>query len=256
MSRLKELFSKKKQGVLNIYCTAGFPELESTIEVIKALQEHGADMVEIGIPYSDPLADGPVIQDSSLRAIQNGMTLPKLFEQLVDLRRSIHIPLVLMGYMNTVLQYGFEKFCADARTVGIDGIILPDMPAQEFEETYKAITAQYGLDVVFLVTPETTMERVKLLDSLSSGFLYAVSASAVTGATRDFSHMENYLKRLQGYQLSNPVMVGFGISNGEDFENACANSAGAIVGSAYIKALNNTTDVSNTTKDFIRSIIG
>ncbi|HRF18529.1 MAG TPA: tryptophan synthase subunit alpha, partial [Chitinophagaceae bacterium] len=173
MKRIQELFRNKTSNVLNIYCTAGYPRLHSTLEVMRALQENGADIIELGMPYSDPLADGPVIQHSSSVALANGMTIAILFEQLRDFRNSIHVPVVLMGYMNTVLQYGFERFCADAAAAGVDGLILPDLPEYEFEIEYGAIIKKYGLDFIFLVTPETTDERVKKLDSLSSGFLYA-----------------------------------------------------------------------------------
>src|SRR6185436_17689779 len=174
MSRLSLLFERKKSRVLNVFCTAGYPKLDSTFEVIKSLQENGADIIELGIPYSDPLADGPVIQSSNQIALKNGMTLPKLFEQLKEFRKKgIQVPVLLMGYMNPVLQYGFEKFCADAAACGIDGLILPDLPEYEFERQYSAVIKKNGLDFIFLVTPETSSERIKRLDALSSGFLYA-----------------------------------------------------------------------------------
>jgi len=183
MSTLKEIFKTKGKNILNVYCTAGYPQLNSTLEIMKALQQNGADIIELGMPYSDPLADGPVIQQSSAIAIANGMTISKLFEQLKDFRRSPSfggvgevIPVILMGYMNPVLQYGFEKFCADASAVGIDGLILPDLPEFEFETEYGTIIKKYNLDFIFLITPETSDERIKKLDSLSSGFLYAVSS--------------------------------------------------------------------------------
>src|SRR5258705_6792474 len=181
MNRIQELFNNKKSNVLNVYCTAGYPKLDSTLSVMKALQQYGADIIELGMPYSDPLADGPVIQHSSSIALANGMTIKKLFEQLKDFRKEISIPVILMGYMNPVLQYGFEKFCADAKAVGIDGLILPDLPEHEFETEYGAIIEKYGLDFIFLVTPETSEARVRQLDGLSTGFLYAVSSSSTTG---------------------------------------------------------------------------
>ena len=182
MTRLKKLFDAKSSNVLNVYCTAGYPTLDSTLPIIAALEKNGADLVEIGMPYSDPLADGPVIQESGAKAIENGMSIEVLLEQLKSLRTTSNIPVVLMGYMNPVLQYGFEKFCAAAAAVGVDGLILPDMPAYEFETKYGAILKKHQLDFIFLVTPETPTERIQYLDSLSSGFLYAVSASATTGA--------------------------------------------------------------------------
>ena len=255
MNRLKKIFETKQRNVLNIYCTAGYPQLESTPEIMKALQQNGADIIELGMPYSDPLADGPVIQHSSSIALQNGMTIRKLFEQLKDLRKEIHIPVILMGYMNPVLQYGFEKFCADASAIGIDGLILPDLPEHEFETEYGAMIRKYGLDFIFLVTPETSDERVKKLDSLSSGFLYAVSSSSTTGTDHKESNKEGYLLRLRNLRLKNPVLVGFGISNKQAFDAVCQLAEGAIIGSAYIKALENSADVNETTKSFLSSIL-
>ena len=255
MNRLSSLFERKPDNVLNIYCTAGYPALDSTVPVMKALQESGADIIELGMPYSDPLADGETIQNSSAIALANGMTLKKLFEQLQNSRKDITIPVVLMGYMNPILQYGFENFCADASKVGIDGLILPDMPVHEFENTYRDIINKYNLDFIFLVTPETSEERVRLLDELSSGFLYAVSSSSTTGNEKDFSLVEQYLQRLQSYNLKNPVLVGFGISDKESFERACKYANGAIIGSAFIKALQKGTSEADTTKQFVQSII-
>ena len=196
MSRLTELFQRKNKQVLNVYCTAGFPELNSTLQVMKALQDNGADIIELGMPYSDPLADGPVIQQSNSRALHNGMTIHVLFQQLKNFRKEIHIPVILMGYMNPVLQYGFEEFCKDAASVGIDGLILPDLPEFEFENEYGAIIKKYGLDFTFLVTPETSESRLRKLDALSTGFLYAVSSSATTGGQTDAIAVDNYLKQL------------------------------------------------------------
>ena len=181
MNRITELFNKKKSRILNIYCTAGYPALDSTLVVMKALQDNGVDMIELGMPYSDPLADGPVIQASSAKAIENGMTISKLFSDLKDFRKDIHVPVILMGYMNPAMQFGFEKFCAKAAEAGIDGLILPDLPMYEYETEYGEIINKYGLKFIFLVTPETSEERIKLLDRLSTGFLYAVSSSSTTG---------------------------------------------------------------------------
>jgi tryptophan synthase alpha chain len=178
MTTIKDLFQKKQNKVLNVYCTAGYPRLNSTKEIMKALQDNGADIIEIGIPYSDPLADGPVIQASGSKAIQNGMTVTKLFEQLKNFREEIKLPVILMGYINQVLQYGFERFCADAEKTGIDGLIFPDLPMYEYEIEYKDIIRKYNLDFIFLITPETSEERIKKLDNLCSGFLYAVSSSS------------------------------------------------------------------------------
>jgi len=263
MSRLKNTFYQPTKKVLNVYCTAGYPKLGSTIEVMKALQQNGASIIELGMPYSDPLADGPVIQHSGSVALANGMTIKKLFEQLQDMRNpnspledgGISIPVILMGYMNPVLQYGFEKFCADAAAVGIDGLILPDLPEYEFETEYGPIIKKYGLDFIFLVTPETSEARIKKLDNLSTGFLYAVSSSSTTGSNKKAANTDDYLKKLQSLKLKNPVLVGFGISNKQSFDAVCQLADGAIIGSAYIKALENSTDVNAATKSFLSSIL-
>jgi len=255
MSRIAALFKRKNRKVLNIYCTAGYPQPDSTLRVIKSLQENGADLVELGMPYSDPLADGPVIQHSSTIALANGMTIKRLFEQLKGLREQADIPVILMGYMNPVLQYGFEKFCADAAAVGVDGLILPDLPEYEYETEYGAIIKKYGLDFIFLVTPETSEERVRKLDKLSSGFLYAVSSSSTTGSDKNMTDMDAYLQRLAGMGLTNPVLVGFGIRDRQSFEAACHHANGAIIGSAFVKALQNTGNEENTIKEFLRTVL-
>ena len=256
MTRIKELFNTKSSKVLNVYFTAGYPTLNSTLPIITALEKSGADLVELGMPYSDPLADGPVIQESGARALENGMSIEVLFDQLKSLRDTSNIPVVLMGYMNPVLQYGFEKFCAAAAAVGVDGLILPDMPAYEFEASYGAIVKKHGLDFIFLVTPETPTERIVYLDSLSSGFLYAVSASATTGSALNFDAVDTYLQKLKQMQLINPILVGFGVKDAASFELASRHTAGAIIGSAYIKALENSVDVTSTTAQFLSSVIG
>ncbi|MGC4034846.1 MAG: tryptophan synthase subunit alpha [Chitinophagaceae bacterium] len=261
MNRLEELFAKKKSKVLNVYCTAGFPEPDSTLTVIKSLQDNGADIIELGMPYSDPLADGPVIQASSTKALANGMTIAKLFEQLRGFRNSalgtvgIYVPVILMGYMNPVLQYGFEKFCQHAADIPVDGLILPDLPEFEFENEYGPIMQRYGLNFVFLVTPETSEERVKKLDALSSGFLYAVSSSSTTGKDKNMVDVDAYLRRLKSYNLKNPVLVGFGIKDKESFDAACKHSNGAIIGTAYINALANGNNVEESTKSFLQPIL-
>jgi tryptophan synthase alpha chain len=266
MSRLKNTFNQPAQKILNVYCTAGYPQLNSTIEVMKSLQDNCANIIELGMPYSDPLADGPVIQHSGSIALANGMTIAKLFEQLKDFRQNsppaggdgdgISIPVILMGYMNPVLQYGFEKFCADAAAVGIDGLILPDLPEYEFETEYGAIIKKYNLDFIFLVTPETSEERIKKLDSLSTGFLYAVSSSSTTGGEKTTSASTEYLTHLKNLNLKNPVLVGFGIKDKASFDAVCQLADGGIIGSAYIKALENSADVNAATKSFLSSILG
>ena len=255
MSRINELFKSKKNNILSVYCTAGFPELNSTLPVMEALQESGADMIELGMPYSDPLADGPVIQASSTKALANGMTIGKLFEQLTDFRKKVRVPVILMGYMNPALQFGFEKFCAAAASCGIDGLILPDLPEYEFETEYGAVIKKNGLDFIFLVTPETSAERIKKLDTLSTGFLYAVSSSSTTGKEKNMDTVSLYLERLRRLSLRNPVLVGFGIKDKATFSSACAKAEGAIIGTAYIKALEDAKDVKASTKRFLESII-
>ncbi|MGI8636393.1 MAG: tryptophan synthase subunit alpha [Segetibacter sp.] len=261
MTRIEELFKRKQEKVLNVYCTAGFPKLESTLEVMEALQDNGADLIELGMPYSDPLADGEVIQQSGAVALKNGMTISILFEQLKDMRNPNSplgaggIPVILMGYMNPVMQYGFEKFCAKAAEVGVDGLILPDLPMHEFESEYGEIIKKYNLNLIFLVTPETKDERLRRIDGLSSGFLYAVSSSSTTGNNKDISEQGSYFKKLHDMKLTNPILVGFGIKDKETFDAACKYTNGAIIGSAYIKALGNGKDINISTREFLQTII-
>lgn len=255
-NRLTILFDQKKTAVLNIYCTAGYPQLNSTIEVIEALQNAGADIIELGIPYSDPIADGPIIQQSNMQALANGMSIPLLFEQLKNVRSNIHLPIILMGYLNPVLQYGIERFCDDAAKVGVDGIILPDLPMHEFETEYRQYFKKHDLKFIFLVTPETSEERIRKIDELSNGFIYAVSSSSTTGLTKPIEAQETYFKKLQDMNLVNPVLVGFGIKDKNTFDAACKYTNGAIIGSAYITVLKNTVHIGQTTKDFINTVIG
>ena len=262
MSRIKKLFNRKRDKIFSVYCTAGFPLLDDTLNVMRALQENGADMIELGMPYSDPLADGPVIQHSSTVALRNGMTIKKLFEQLKNFRRTVanggigdNMPVLLMGYMNPILQYGFEKFCSDAAAVGIDGLILPDLPEYEYEMEYGAIIKKYELDFVFLVTPETNETRMKKLDELSSGFLYAVSSSSTTGQDKNMNDVKAYLQKIKNLKLKNPVLVGFGIKDRQTFEAACENANGAVIGTAFVRALEGPGNVEESTKSFLSSII-
>ena len=254
MSRIEKLFKERNSKILNVYCTAGYPQLNSTLVVLKSLQDNGADIIELGMPYSDPLADGPVIQESSSIALANGMTINKIFEQLKDFRKNISIPVVLMGYMNPVLQYGFERFCAAAAGVGVDGLILPDLPEHEFETEYGEIIKRHKLDFIFLVTPETSEQRIRKLDALSSGFLYAVSSSSTTGSSKDLTDVKAYLQKLRGLKLKNPVLVGFGIKDKNTFETACTNANGAIIGTAYIKALAGPGIIADITRKFLESL--
>jgi tryptophan synthase alpha chain len=256
MSRIGTLFQQADHKILNIYVTAGYPKLESTLPVMKAIQDAGADLIELGMPYSDPLADGPVIQSSGSQAIANGMTIPMLFQQLQHMRDQIRVPVILMGYMNPVLQYGFEKFCADASGCGVDGLIIPDLPAFEFEQMYGSVLKKFGLDFVFLVTPETSEERVRKLDALSEGFLYAVSSSSTTGQDQDMRAAGRYLDRLNAMGLKNPVLVGFGIGDRQSYLSASSKAAGAIIGTAFIRHIGAADDPVKAAEVFVRDILG
>lgn len=254
MNRLLKYFSEPRKNVLNVYCTAGFPELNDTMEVMESLQENGADIIELGIPYSDPLADGPVIQQSSMRSLANGMSLPVLFNQLRDLRKTIKVPVLLMGYLNPILQFGMEKFCMKARDAGIDGLIIPDLPSTQFETEFGKHFRANDLSVVFLVSPDTPESRIRKLDELSSGFIYAVSSSSVTGKAKDLSQTRSFLQNLQCLGLKNPILVGFGISDRQSFELVCEHAQGGIIGSAYIKALSSGDNIKKSTAIFLNSI--
>ena len=256
-NKITELFEKKKEKVLNIYFTAGFPELENTITILKALEKAGADMIEIGMPYSDPLADGPTIQASGEKALANGMTIKKLFSQLEELRKEVSLPIMLMGYINPVMQYGVEAFCKKAAEVGVDGLILPDLPFMEYETMYKAEFDKNNLSNIFLVTPQTTDERLKKIDSLGSGFIYIVSTNSTTG--NDSKKIEDntaYFERIQKSDLSNPTLIGFNIKDNASFENASKYSNGAIIGSAFIKHIEHSTNLDKDIESFITGIRG
>lgn len=229
---------KKWNKILSIYFTAGYPELDDTVSILEKLQESGVDMVEIGLPFSDPLADGPTIQDSSTRALQNGMTTDRLFSQLEGIRETVDIPLLIMGYFNPMLQYGIELFCQKCKETGIDGLIIPDLPVEVYDSKYKEIFERYGLINVFLITPQTSEERIRFVDSISGGFIYMVSSASTTGAKNSFgSEQKDYFERIAGMNLKAPQVVGFGISNRETFEQATQYAAGAIIGSAFVKFL-------------------
>jgi len=259
MNPIQKLFSQKQKNILSIYFTAGFPNLHDTQEIIKCLTNAGADLIEVGMPYSDPLADGPVIQNSSMKALQNGMTIKQLFEQLTSLKKDSnsesYVPLILMGYLNPVLQYGFEKFCADAKDAGVSGIILPDLPIKEYENEYREIFEKYDLSFVFLITPETSEERIRKIDSITKGFIYAVSSSSITGSETDMAAQENYFKRIQNLGLKNEVMIGFGIKDHASFSLACNYATGAIIGTAYIKTLEISENIKEGTEKFLNSIL-
>ena len=237
MNRIDQKFRENKK-LLSIYFSAGFPNLEDTVPILKKLQTAGVDMVEIGLPFSDPLADGPTIQASSTQAIRNGMTTKKLFSQLEGIRKHITIPLVLMGYFNPMMQYGIEKFCSRCETIGIDGIIIPDLPVDVYNENYKALFDKHGLYNMFLITPQTSEARIKYIDKVSNGFIYMVSSASVTGAKSTFGNTQTeYFKRIATLKLKTPTVIGFGISNQETYKIACDQSKGAIIGSAFIQFL-------------------
>jgi tryptophan synthase alpha chain len=238
MNRINQLFKDKKNNILSIYYTAGYPGLGDTVAIAEALQEAGADMLEIGFPYSDPVADGPVIQASSKTALDSGMDLNLLFEQLKELRKKVTIPVLLMGYVNPVLQYGVENFCKACVEVGVDGCIVPDLPMYEYEELYQDVFLKNNLCNIFLVTPQTSEERIRKIDGLSNGFIYLLSASATTGKNLDVSDVTTtYFSRIAAMELTNPTMIGFGISSKETFEKACKYANGGIIGTAFVKAL-------------------
>ena len=238
MNRITQLFETKKNGIVSVYFTAGYPALNDTQRTLAALQAEGFDMVEIGIPFSDPMADGPVIQGANMQALRNGMSLRLLFEQLKDIRQTIHIPLILMGYLNPVMQYGFEDFCRTCVATGIDGVIIPDLPFADYMDDYREIADRYDIKVIMLISPETSEERIRLIDAHTSGFIYMVSSAATTGAQSRFSDTtQTYFQRVRAMQLQNPQLIGFGISNRETLQAAIANASGAIIGSKFIELL-------------------
>ncbi|MGH1436716.1 MAG: tryptophan synthase subunit alpha [Lewinella sp.] len=257
MNRIKQLFQNKQEHILNIYFTAGYPQKEDTVTIIKSLADAGVDLIEVGMPYSDPLADGPTIQESGTQALRNGLSLPLLFEQLREVRKSVDVPLVLMGYFNQVLQYGFDRFLEDCLKAEIDGLILPDLPLYEYEQHYRKKVEAAGLSMSFLITPQTTDDRIKIVDELSDGFIYMVSSAAITGAKSGISDQQiAYFERIAAMDLRNPRLIGFGISDHATYATACKYAAGAIIGSAYIKALTAGNEVKTTTDQFVTMVRG
>ena len=257
-NKLTQLFERKNKNLLNIFFTAGYPKLEDTPVILKSLYESGADLVEIGIPFSDPLADGPTIQESSKQALENGMSIHNLFDQLYQFRiqnSEFRIPILLMGYFNPVMQYGLEKFCKRCSEVGVDGLIIPDLPNEIYTSQYKSIFDEYNLSNVFLVTPQTSTERIKQIDEQSTGFIYAVSSASTTGSKSDFGSASSYLERLASLELKTPILTGFNIKSSGDFQQACQFVNGAIIGSAFIKALQERSDVKKATSDFVKGIL-
>ena len=238
MNRIDQLFHTHKDHVLSIYFCAGTPTLEGTVEVIRTLEQKGVQMIEIGIPFSDPMADGPVIQHAATQALRNGMTLRTLFSQLEHIRPEVQMPLVLMGYLNPIMQYGFENFCKKCQECGIDGVIIPDLPFKDYMNEYRPVADKYGLHVIMLITPETSEERIRQIDEHTNGFIYMVSSAAVTGAQKEFNAQKQaYFQRIEQMHLRNPRMIGFGISNKNTYEAAAAHAAGCIIGSKFVSLL-------------------
>ena len=252
MNRIQASLVQNKK-LLSIYFTAGFPAIDDTVSILEQLQETGVDMIELGLPFSDPLADGPTIQESSTKALHNGMTTDKLFDQLQGIRKTIDVPLIVMGYFNPMMQFGVELFCKRCQEVGIDGLIIPDLPVDVYHEKYQKLFQQYGLLNMFLITPQTPDDRIDYIDKVSEGFIYMVSSAATTGAQGSFGNeQEQYFKRIGAMNLKSKLLVGFGISNRETYDSAVAHSKGAIIGSAFIKHLEKNG--SNSVKKFIEQI--
>ncbi len=255
MNRIDRMFSEKKGGVLSVYLTAGYPGLDDTVPAIRALEKAGVDMIEIGMPFSDPLADGPVLQDCNQQALKNGMSLQILFKQLKDIRKEVSIPLILMGYLNPVLNIGMETFCSKAYEIGMDGVILPDLPVEEFQSHYQELFHNSGLHMVFLVTPQTPEDRLKKIAAASRGFIYMVSSAATTGIKKGFRQEQlDYFKRVRDDDHGLPRMIGFGISSRDDFDTACEYSQGAIIGSAFMKSLSGKGNLEDKISAFLASI--
>ncbi|MEZ4777769.1 MAG: tryptophan synthase subunit alpha [Flavobacteriaceae bacterium] len=252
MNRLLATLQQDKK-LLSIYFTAGFPQLEDTVPIIQELQKSGVDFIEIGLPFSDPLADGPVIQQSSTQALENGMTTTHLFEQLKSIRKTVHIPLLIMGYFNPILQYGVERFCATCKEIGIDGLIIPDLPLEEYKNLYQPFFEKNNLSNIFLITPQTSLDRIKEIDKISNSFIYMVSSASTTGNTKNFSVQQTlYFERIKKLSLKNPQIVGFGINNKETFLRATEKTKGAIIGSSFINML--AKESKEGIKAFIESI--
>ncbi len=251
MNRIKALFEKKQKDILSIYFTAGYPNLNDTCNVIRELQANGIDLIEIGIPFSDPMADGPTIQASGTVALRNGMTLRTLFDQLADIRKDVTIPLIMMGYLNPIMQYGFDNFCKKCKETGIDGAIIPDLPFDDYINEYKPIADKYDIKIVMLITPETSDERVRFIDEHTDGFIYMVSSASTTGAQQSFDDQKQaYFRKINSMGLRNPRLIGFGISNKATLEAAQANASGAIIGSKFITLLKESANI----KEAVRAL--
>ena len=255
-NRINQLFETKKENILSVYFTAGFPKLNDTVEIIQQLEKNGVDLIEIGIPFSDPTADGPIIQQSSEVALKNGMNLKLLFEQLKTIRKSVGIPLILMGYFNPVYQFGVEQFCQKCAEVGIDGTILPDLPLEEFEQDYKLFFDHNNISNILLITPQTSQERIRQIEVASEGFIYMVSSASTTGTGKKVKDFQlDYFERIQKMNLKNPRIIGFGISDNATFTNACKYASGAIIGSAFVKSFQPEVSLKKSISQFITEIL-
>jgi tryptophan synthase alpha chain len=256
MNRIDRLFANKNSKVLSIYFTAGFPSLDDTMPIMEAIEEAGADIIEIGIPYSDPIADGPTIQESNKIALDNGMSLAKLFDQIQNMRQTVHLPVILMGYLNPIMQFGITAFCKKCQEVGVDGLIVPDLPMQQYLEEYKETFDQYGIKNTFLISPQTSEQRIRLIDEHTNGFIYMVSSHGVTGAKQGITdHQMQYFERVAAMNLKNPRLIGFGISDSESFNWASKYAHGAIIGSAFIKKIEQSGNIKETIKTYIQEVI-
>lgn len=254
MNRIDTLFKAKNNRILSVFFPAGYPQINDSVEILDELQKSGVDMVELGIPFSDPMADGTVIQNAYTRALKNGISLKMIFNQLKDFRNHISIPVILMGYLNPIMQYGFEKFCISCKETGIDGVIIPDLPFNEYIKDYKPLADKYGIKIIMLITPETSEDRIRFIDENTSGFIYMVSSASTTGAQKDFNNeKENYFRKINSMNLKNPRLIGFGVSNKSTFDSACEYSGGAIVGSHYVKLLS-SGGIKNSVKELLSSL--
>lgn len=250
MNRIKQLFNKKQKDILSIYFTAGYPNLADTSKIIKELEKNGIDLIEVGIPFSDPMADGPTIQESGTLALKNGMNLKLLFEQIKEVRKEVELPLLLMGYLNPIMQYGIENFCKKCKEVGVDGAIIPDLPFNDYTTKYKSIFETYDIKVIMLITPETSEERIRLIDENTDGFIYMVSSASTTGAQKSFDDKKvEYFQKINSMKLSNPRLIGFGISNKATLEVAQSYANGAIIGSKFITLLKDNKTIEKAVQE-------
>lgn len=258
MNRISDLFQTKQQNILSIYYPAGYPNLQDTVLILRELEKAGVDMVEIGIPFSDPMADGPVIQDASTQALRNGISLRLIFEQLKDLRsEGIRMPVLLMGYLNPIMQYGFEHFCQSCMEVGVDGVIIPDLPFADYLKDYRPIADRYDLRMIMLITPETSEERIRLIDAHTDGFIYMVSSAATTGVQKSFDEQkQSYFRKINEMRLRNPRLVGFGISNKATYQSALKNASGGIIGSRFVQLLKSEKSPQEAIRKLLEEIRG